>query len=216
MDSQFKIVYEAGTSEVIVKKSRFIASVSSVDTEEDANEFIQSIKKKYWDASHNCFAYIIGEDHNIQRFSDDREPSGTAGKPILDIILGQSIHNVVIVVTRYFGGTLLGTGGLCRAYSKAAREGLDSSTIIEKMLGSKLELILDYNSVSKVQYIISQLKITTVSSDYSEVVKLTVIIIEDKMESFKKKITEATSGNIEIIDLGRIYFAMVKEEVIVF
>ena len=108
----YKIVYEAGEGEIVEKKSRFIAHVLPVEEEEQALEKIEQIKKQYWDARHNCYAYVIGKKQELQRFSDDGEPSGTAGKPILEVLLGEEIHNALVVVTRYFGGTLLGTGGL--------------------------------------------------------------------------------------------------------
>ena len=123
MDKSYKTVYESGTGEIVEKKSRFIASVWPIQTEEDALNIIDQLKKKYWDAKHNCFAYVLGIKDEIQRCSDDGEPAKTAGKPILDILLGEEIHNALIVVTRYFGGTLLGTGGLVRAYQYAAKEG---------------------------------------------------------------------------------------------
>ena len=110
-----KIIYKNGTDEIVEKKSRFIANVFKVESEEQAVDIINNMKKKFWDARHNCYAYIIGNNNEVQKFSDDGEPSGTAGKPIMDIILSEKIHNCLIVVTRYFGGTLLGTGGLIRA-----------------------------------------------------------------------------------------------------
>ena len=116
MTEQYKEIYEGGSDEVVEKKSRFIATVFPVKTEEEAVAIIEETKKKYWDARHNCFAYVIGSKNELQRFSDDGEPSGTAGKPILDVLTGEGVHNALIIVTRYFGGTLLGTGGLVRAY----------------------------------------------------------------------------------------------------
>ena len=124
MADRFKILYKGGESELVVKKSRFIATLSPVESEEEAAAFLAEMRKKYWDASHNCFAFTIGMNHELTRCSDDGEPSGTAGKPILEVIRGQGLHNVLIVVTRYFGGTLLGTGGLVRAYTAASLEGL--------------------------------------------------------------------------------------------
>lgn len=216
MDKVVKVVFETGESEIIIKKSRFIASVSPIDSEEKANEFLQQIKKRYWDASHNCFAYVIGNQNETQRFSDDHEPSGTAGKPILDVLLGETICNAIIVVSRYFGGTLLGTGGLCRAYSQAAKEGIDNSIIIERQLGKKIDLLVDYTNLGKIQYIITQLEIITIQSEYNEMIKITVIVLLDKEEVFKREIIEATSGSIDIIDLEQIYYAQVKGEIIVF
>ena len=122
-----KRIRNGGSGEIVEKKSRFIANVFSVDDEETAVRYINEVKKKYWDARHNCSAYVIGDKNELQRFSDDGEPSGTAGKPILEIIDKSGVHNCLIVVTRYFGGTLLGTGGLIRAYQASAKAGLDAS-----------------------------------------------------------------------------------------
>ena len=132
MLSKFHTVYEGGEAEIIEKKSRFIATVLPVTCEEEALEFIESMKKKYWNATHNCYAYVIGERFETQRCSDDGEPQGTAGKPMLDVLLGEEIHNTAVVVTRYFGGTLLGTGGLVRAYSGAVKAGLEASISLDR------------------------------------------------------------------------------------
>ena len=129
---EYKIVYCGGEGEIVEKKSRFIATVKPVDSEEEASAFIAEMKKKYWDARHNCSAFVIGEHNEIQRSSDDGEPAGTAGHPMLDVLLGEGIHNTAVVVTRYFGGTLLGTGGLVRAYSKSVQAGLAASTVLER------------------------------------------------------------------------------------
>ena len=129
---EIKIVYEGGEGELIEKKSRFIATVRPVESEEEALDFIAAMKKKYWNATHNCSAFVVGENQELQRCSDDGEPQGTAGRPMLDVLLGEEVHNAAVVVTRYFGGTLLGTGGLVRAYSKSVQEGLRASKIIEK------------------------------------------------------------------------------------
>ena len=122
---EYFVIETTGTGEIVEKKSRFISHVIPVDSEQEALGHIEAIKKKYWDARHNCFAFVIGKNHEIQRFSDDGEPQGTAGKPILEALLTGNFHNVLIVVTRYFGGTLLGTGGLVRAYGMSAKAGLD-------------------------------------------------------------------------------------------
>ena len=138
MLSQYKTVYSGGEAEIIEKKSRFIATVKPVKSEEEAITFIEGLKKKYWNATHNCFAYVIGERFQTQRCSDDGEPSGTAGRPMLDVLLGEEVHDVAVVVTRYFGGTLLGTGGLVRAYQEATKAGLNASKIIVKQKGKRL------------------------------------------------------------------------------
>ena len=135
MLEKYKTVYQGGEGETVEKKSRFIATVIPVKTEEEAIAFIESMKKKYWNATHNCSAYVIGEQFQIQRCSDDGEPSGTAGKPMLDVLLGEEIHDTAVVVTRYFGGTLLGTGGLVRAYSGSVQAGLPLVRLLPNCTG---------------------------------------------------------------------------------
>ena len=117
----YKTVYRGSEGEIIEKKSRFIATVRLVESEEEALAFIEEMRKKYWNATHNCYAYVIGERRELVRCSDDGEPGGTAGRPMLDVLLGENLYNTAVVVTRYFGGTLLGTGGLVRAYSRAVQ-----------------------------------------------------------------------------------------------
>ena len=149
MDVQkYKILYKEGEAEISEKKSRFIAHIAPAQTEEEAQAFIEKIKKQYWDARHNCYAYVLGEDAGFQRFSDDGEPQGTAGKPILDIIMKSGIYNCLIIVTRYFGGTLLGTGGLIRAYQAASKEGLEHSTVLSVSDGVLAQMCLLYTSPS--------------------------------------------------------------------
>ena len=157
---QMKIVYKGGEGELVEKKSRFIATVVPVNSEEEALDFIAAMKKKYWNATHNCSAFVVGENYEIQRCSDDGEPQGTAGRPMLDVLLGEEIHNAAVVVTRYFGGTLLGTGGLVRTYSKAVQEGLRESTVIEKKVGALLRIRTDYNGIGKIQYLLGQRGLT--------------------------------------------------------
>ena len=147
----YKVLYQAGEDEIEEKKSRFIAHTLPVNSEDEAVAFLNKIKKEYWDARHNCYAYTIGRNNECTRCSDDGEPSGTAGRPILE-----EIHNCIVVVTRYFGGTLLGTGGLVRAYQAATQAGLAASSIIEKQFGKKLHLTTDYTGIGKLQYLIAQ------------------------------------------------------------
>ncbi len=216
MSKPFRTVYTGGTGEITEKKSRFIANVAPVPSEEAALEFIEQIKKKYPDARHNCSAYVIGYNDEIQRCSDDGEPSKTAGRPILDVLLGEKIHNTLVVVTRYFGGTLLGTGGLVRAYQNAAKEGLSQSTIIEKFLGQKVQVITDYNGIGKIQYLISQLGITVLKSDYTDIVILTLLIPDDIYQEFCKKTIEATNGKAQILEDCKVYFAEIAGKVELF
>ena len=176
MLEQYRTVYQGGESEIVEKKSRFIATVRLVKTEEEALKFIEEIKKKYWDARHNCYAYVIGERKEFMRCSDDGEPQGTAGKPMLDVLLGEELYNIAVVVTRYFGGTLLGTGGLVRAYSKAVQEGLKNSILITKNHGVCLLVGIDYNGVGKLQYLFGQENLPILDSRYTESVEFEVLV----------------------------------------
>ena len=169
---EYKTVYRGGEGEITEKKSRFIANVVPVSSEEEAEEFIESMKKKYWDARHNCYAYIIGERGEIKRFSDDGEPGGTAGKPILEVLSGEGVTNAAIVVTRYFGGTLLGTGGLVRAYGAAAKAGLSASAVINKIPGMRLSITTDYTGLGKIQYLLGQRGITVLDTVYTDKVEM--------------------------------------------
>lgn len=214
MSVAYKAVYEGKTGEIVEKKSRFIATVFSVESEDEALEIVAKMKKKYWDARHNCYAYVIGDNNQVQRFSDDGEPSQTAGKPILDVLLAEQIHNVLVVVTRYFGGTLLGTGGLVRAYSKATKMGLDNSILVDKVYGTRLRIRLDYSGTQKVKHILSQLNVYTIDTIYTDVVEEIVVVENEKLETLKEQIKEVTNGKgeFEVINSG--YFAIKDNEVI--
>lgn len=211
-----KIVYEGGEGEIVEKKSRFIATVKPVHSEEEALAFIAELKKKYWNATHNCWAYVIGQRQELQRCSDDGEPQGTAGKPMLDVLLGEELHDTAVVVTRYFGGTLLGTGGLVRAYSKAVQEGLAQSLIIEKQLGSRLTIETDYNGIGKLQYLLGQRGISIVDSQYTDVVKITVLVPRAKVQELLEAVTESTGGKAVWEEEKGLYFAFVEKEPIIF
>lgn len=216
MKDRLKVVYDGGVGEIVEKKSRFIATVRPVETEEEALEFIEGLKKKYWDATHNCYAYVIGENNRIQRFSDDGEPSGTAGKPMLDVLVNEEIHNVAVVVTRYFGGTLLGTGGLVRAYGKAVKEGLDSSVVVEKIRGIVLEIRTDYNGLGKIQYLLGQRKIDILDSEYAEDVLVKALVPMELLDEVKKAVIEATGGKSAMEDGEELDFARKDKELLVF
>ena len=197
---EYKIVYCGGEGEIIEKKSRFIATVKPVDSEEEASAFIAEMKKKYWDARHNCSAFVIGEHNEIQRSSDDGEPAGTAGHPMLDVLLGEGIHNTAVVVTRYFGGTLLGTGGLIRAYTNAAKEALSVCRLGELTEGVHAFLDVDYNYVGKVQYICAQNDITIVNTEYADGVTFELMMENAARNVLEKNMTEMSSGKICLRD----------------
>ena len=208
MAQGIKILYEGGVGELEEKRSRFIATTLPISSQEEALEFIEKSKKHYWDARHNCYAYVLGDKHQIQRFSDDGEPGGTAGKPMLDVLLGEDIHNVVVVVTRYFGGTLLGTGGLVRAYSGATKEGLANSVILEKMQGRNLLLQTNYSDLGKVQYLLMINQIPILSDDYGADVCFEVLVPIDLEKHITELLIDGTNGRIEIIQSDILDYAI--------
>lgn len=212
----YKTVLEGGTGEITEKKSRFIATVRPVKTEEEALAFLEEMKKKYWDARHNCFVYSVGLNREYTRCSDDGEPSGTAGRPMLDVILGEDIYNVAVVVTRYFGGVLLGTGGLVRAYSKAVQEGLADSRIIEKRRGTALKVTTDYTGIGKIQYIAGERNIPILNSEYTDKVVLELLIPSEDVDAVQKAVTEGTNGRARMEKDRELYFAVLDGEVMTF
>lgn len=207
-----KTVYSGGEGEIIEKKSRFIATVRPVSSEEEATAFINEMKKKYWDARHNCSAFVLGERQEISRCSDDGEPAQTAGRPILDVLLREDIHNAAVVVTRYFGGVLLGTGGLVRAYQKAAQEGLAASVIVDKREGRKLAVRTDYNGLGRLQYLIAQKGLALIDTVYTDAVELFLMVPCEEQEAVERELVEATCGNADIAWGETVQYAMVNRE----
>lgn len=216
MLSQYKTVYCGGEAELIEKKSRFIATVKPVKSEEEAIAFIESLKKKYWNATHNCSAYVIGEHFQVQRCSDDGEPGGTAGKPMLDVLLGEEIHDVAVVVTRYFGGTLLGTGGLVRAYSGSVQAGLAASRVITKQYGQRISIRTDYTGLGKIQYILGQQGFAILNSVYTDKVELEVLLPKEQIQTVQAEIREGTNGQAKIKLQETCYFANIDGEMQIF
>lgn len=206
-----KTVYSGGEAEIIEKKSRFIATVRPVSSEEEATAFIAEMKKKYWDARHNCSAFVIGDRQEMSRCSDDGEPAQTAGRPMLDVLLREDIHNVAVVVTRYFGGVLLGTGGLVRAYQKSVQEGLAASVIIDKKEGRRLSVGTDYTGLGKLQYLIAQNGLTLIDTIYTEKVELLLMVPAKMQEQTEKEIIEATNGKADISWVRRYYMRWLKK-----
>lgn len=191
-------VYKGGQGEITEKKSRFIATVRPVESEEEAVSFINEMKKKYWDARHNCSAFVIGKRQELTRCSDDGEPAGTAGRPMLDVLLKENIHNAAVVVTRYFGGVLLGTGGLVRAYQQATKEGLAASEIIEKKDGAVLFIRTDYTGIGRLQYLFAQEKLTVMDTAYEADVLVKAVIPENDKKRIEKTIIEQTNGTAKL------------------
>lgn len=216
MEEAYKILYQGGSGEITEKKSRFIADLAPVKSEEEALAFIESVRKKYWDARHHCFAYRIGKDCRIVRASDDGEPSQTAGKPMLDVLEGQGLCDACAVVTRYFGGTLLGTGGLVRAYSQAVQEGLKGCVTVLKRPGIRLKVDTDYNGVGKIQYIAAQMELTALESSYGDRAAFTYLVPKEKLEAFKEQVTERTAGRAILKQGDPVHYGFAGEELVIF
>ncbi len=190
----YRTILEYGTHEIVEKKSRFIASFFSVKSEEDAKEYIELVKKEHRTANHNVFAYRIGERDELQRFSDDGEPQGTAGMPMLSVLQGVDLKNTLVVVTRYFGGTLLGTGGLVRAYGGAVKEGLDTIGYVTLQLYQKYSLKIAYSDHGKVQYELLQNQHIIYDTIYGEEVELAVYVKFSEIGHFEKLMMELFRG----------------------
>ena len=193
-----KILVSPGVGEYEEKKSRFIAHLASVSTEEEAVAFFDEIKKKYWDAKHNCTAFVIGEDASLTRCSDDGEPSGTAGKPILNVLLHSEIRNIACVVTRYFGGTVLGTGGLIKAYSDAVSAAVSNSVVAEEIKGIRIPFVIEYENYSKVQSELERNGVSLKDAAFTDKVSAAVEIPAEMEEEVKGILTRITCGKVKI------------------
>lgn len=215
-DASYLVLLKGGEGEYEEKKSRFIATIRVCGSEAEAAAFIEEMKKKYWDARHNCYVYSVGKNREYTRCSDDGEPSGTAGRPMLDVILGEDIYNVAAVVTRYFGGILLGTGGLVRAYSRSLQEGLAASTVIEKTYGISMEVVTDYTGIGKIQYIAGEQKLPILDSEYTDRVVLHLLVPADQIAFVEKAITEGTNGRAKMKKEKDLYYSVIDGEVKVF
>ena len=193
----------------IVEKSTFIGYAKPIKTEEEAVEFINEIKKKHKDATHNVWAYTVGENMNIQRYSDDGEPQGTAGIPTLEVIKKEDLRDVVVVVTRYFGGIKLGAGGLVRAYTKGAKVGIEAGIVIEKVKYTEVKIKIDYNLLGKIQNEIMNLELTIKDTIYGEDVEIIVYVRNEDVENLESRIIDITNAKANIT-LGEEYYLSEK------
>ena len=207
MIKSYKTIHEYGCDEVLIEKSTFIGYAKPVNTEDEAVEFINEIKKKHKDATHNVWAYTVGMNMEIQRYSDDGEPQGTAGIPTLEVIKKEDLRNVAVVVTRYFGGIKLGAGGLVRAYTKGAKIGLDASKVIEKVLYRDIRIKIDYNQLGKVQNEIINMGYYINETLYEDKVVIAVYSKIDEVDKLKEKIIEITSATAEISEKEEFYLS---------
>ena len=211
MEKEYKTVDGFGKDEYIIDKSRFIGYSKPIETEEEALDFIAEISKNHYDATHNTYAYVVGENSIIQRFSDDGEPSGTAGVPILEVLKKEDMRNTVVVVTRYFGGIKLGAGGLIRAYTKGAKIGIDSGKIVKRTEHLELKLRLDYTLYGSVENFLIVNNYLVDETTYDEMVNIFLAIKYDDVDIFSKEVVDLTSDNIEIVEVGRRYINLDME-----
>lgn len=203
---EYLALIEGGQDEIVEKKSRFIGYTAPVASEKEAAVFIETIRKRHYDARHNCFAYSIGTGSQpLLRFSDDGEPQGTAGKPILEVIQGSGIRNICIVVTRYFGGTLLGTGGLVRAYTDAAKAGIAAGITRLKRQLIECELDMEYTDLGKIQYLIGNTDAEITDTIYTDKVLLKVRVYAPVFEKFGNEITESTGARVSVKKIGEVF-----------
>ena len=196
MDSSYRTVAKKGFDEIIINKSKFIGYSSPIDSEEEAISFINDIKGKHKDATHNVYAYVYGKESNIQRFSDDGEPSGTAGIPVLEVIKKEDLRNLVVVVTRYFGGRKLGGGGLIRAYTKSAKLAIDSSIIVQNKLFNILLIKTSYSSYGKIENYFLEGAYSVESIDFLEQVEIEIYIEKTEMDRVISDLMNITSGEL--------------------
>ena len=201
MKDIYRTIYDYGEDEITINKSRFIGYSMSIESEEQALEFIKTISSKNKDANHNVYAYVFGEESNIQRFNNDGEPSGTAGIPTLEVIKKENLRNVVVVITRYFGGIKLGGGGLIRAYTKGAKIALDAGKIVEMTIHTKLRLILSYTLLGKLENYLNTNGYKIEETSYKEDVEIFIYIKNSKLAEFKKTIMDITNGSAQIDEL---------------
>lgn len=208
--SSYKTLHKFGSDEYIVEKSTFIGYTKPIKTEEEAIEFVNEIKKKHKDATHNVWAYTVGENMNIQRYSDDGEPQGTAGIPTLEVIKKEDLRDVVVVVTRYFGGIKLGAGGLVRAYTKGAKIGIEAGIVIEKVKYTEVKIKIEYTQLGKIQNEIMNLGFTVKDTIYSEDVEIIVYSKVEEVQSLKDRMIDITSGTADV-SLGDEYYLSEKD-----
>ncbi len=214
MSIDYRSVSTRGLSEIVEKKSRFLGEAVHAATLEEAEAYIASVRKHYYDARHHCFAFVTGEPgtpDEIIRSGDDGEPQGTAGKPMLEILTGLSLHRTLVVVTRYFGGTLLGTGGLVRAYSAAAKAAFEAAGIVTVVQGAKIRITCSYAAYGKFQYLFARDGITIADTAFSSMVAMDVVVPAGRREYLYGLVTETTDGQGICEDLGEVTYETAED-----
>ena len=220
MQDEIRVITEDASGELTEKRSRFIAQLHPIRSEEEAVSYIESIRKQYYDARHNCYAYIVGETAYIQRFSDDGEPSGTAGRPILEVLLANHLTDCVLIVTRYFGGILLGAGPLARTYGQAAAMAVakakEDGLCASLLSGRLLSVHIDYSFLGKIQYLLAQNEIYPMDIIYNEDILFTLAVEEEKVPFITEKIKEATAASAKTEDGGGIRFLKQGQKILLY
>lgn len=212
MKDVYRTTGSYGEDQTIINKSRFIGYSLPINSEEEALEFIEEIKTKHRDATHNVYAYVLGEDSNIQRFNDDGEPSGTAGIPVLEVLKKEDLRNVVVVVTRYFGGIKLGGGGLIRAYTRGAKIAIEAGVIVDMKLHMGLKLILPYTLYGKIENFLINGNYKTEEIKYEENVEVYIYIIKSQIDHFTSDIVNLTSGMVDIQYMDEVHLPILDSK----
>lgn len=207
----YKTLAAYGKEEIVIKKSRFIGYALPVETEAEAGAFIEKIRKQHWDANHNCYAYQIGAHDDIQKSNDDGEPAGTAGRPMLEVLKKEGLKNSLVVVTRYFGGVLLGSGGLIRAYGQTASAGLHAAGIVTRSLFQTIEIKIDYSWLGKVENETLLAGFFINNIEYVDKVTVFALVPAEQVAIYIKAITNATNGQAEISSGAAIYASVTSE-----
>ncbi len=215
MLKEFKTIHKNSESTIEIKKSRFIGKAFKCDSEEKAVKIIEDVNKEYYDATHTAYAYIIGKKAEIQKFNDDGEPSGTAGLPILNYLKNEDLKNILITVTRYYGGTKLGKGGLIRAYSSSAREAVNNNIIVEKKIVIETQIIISYNQYGGIENILQNENLIIKEKDFKEKVYLKILIQEKDIEKIKEKLVNYTSDNIEFKEVDKTFMETYNDKILV-
>lgn len=212
MPGDYKTLKQSASDEFIVNKSRFIGYASPCQTEEEALSFLRSIREKHRDATHNCYAYVIGENAGIMRYSDDGEPGGTAGLPMMEVLKNRQVVNCCAVVTRYFGGVLLGAGGLVRAYTKGCAMALNAAQVVRMVLSQKILLDVPYPLWDRVNHSLKTLPVILEDTQFGASVEATLLIRSQDMERVGQFLTAITDARAEWLELEEIHYPWPEEE----
>ena len=214
MLKEYRTIHKNSESKIEIKKSKFIGRAFNCENEEKALEYIENTSKEFYDASHTAYAYIIGKNAEIQKFNDDGEPSGTAGLPILNYLKTEELRNILITVTRYYGGTKLGKGGLIRAYSGSARETINNNIIVTKKIVVETHIIISYNQYGGVENLLQNENLIIKNKEFKEDVTLTILVQEEDLDNLKEKLINYTSDNIIFTEVNKEYNSIYKNKII--